>query len=420
MIRTVSDLLEGLIKRGQKILDLEVSIKHGPTIGSMYEGLTREVLEKSIFDKLDLKIVSGFIINSDNTHSGEIDCMVVVGNGKRVPHTEKYLYNISNVIAVIEVKKTLYGNSLDEAFLHFRSILPQPEPEEWMVPLVSDAWKSIVGTALPTAKEATALPVYQQMVRSNLAREARMPIRIIFGYHGYTSELGLRNGFRKCLRSSISNKTTDEAALPFGMLSLPNLIICRNFHLIKLNGMPFATRGDRTEEWPIYASRARNPIRSLLEIIWTRISYRFSLGAFIFGEDLDREAINPLLRAKWSSGWQFYPHNLSENELNHGIDSEAWEPEFLSLAEFTAVNLILNHGTVTQRELDEFLNEQNVSFTDLSLSLNAKRLVWEKNGVLRMLTAGCIAGITKDGRFFAGENMTGRVSRWLSNFANQG
>ena len=68
IIKTISDLLLAIRDKG--ILEIEpyLKVKHGPTIGNMYEGLTKKIAEKSIFKGLDLKVVSGKIQNSDGEY----------------------------------------------------------------------------------------------------------------------------------------------------------------------------------------------------------------------------------------------------------------------------------------------------------------------------------------------------------------
>jgi hypothetical protein len=39
-------------------------------------------------------------------------------------------------------------------------------------------------------------------------------------------------------------------------------------------------------------------------------------------------------------------------------------------------------------------------------------LVDTSNQVLSLITEQCICGVTKEGKFFAGDNKTGRVTRW--------
>src|SRR4051812_32636308 len=102
MIRTIADLLETIRREETKLLD-EQNIKHGPMIGDMYEGLTREILENTVFEDLDLRVTNGLISNSSGDYTNQIDCMLVQGEGKKLPYADHFIYNIEQVVAVIEV-----------------------------------------------------------------------------------------------------------------------------------------------------------------------------------------------------------------------------------------------------------------------------------------------------------------------------
>lgn len=88
----------------------------------MYEGLTSNILEKTIPINLNLQVVNGVIYNELGQMSGEIDCMLVKGNGEQIPYTHSYKWHIKNVVAVFEVK-TLYKNDLTDSFEHLRGVL---------------------------------------------------------------------------------------------------------------------------------------------------------------------------------------------------------------------------------------------------------------------------------------------------------
>ncbi len=105
MIRTIAELLEAFKTKEVEILDKQ-DLKHAPTIGSMYEGLTHEILKKSLPVNLELQVVSGFIEGKDGELSPQIDCMLVSGEGTVIPYTQNFKYPLAQVIAVLEVKKT--------------------------------------------------------------------------------------------------------------------------------------------------------------------------------------------------------------------------------------------------------------------------------------------------------------------------
>lgn len=85
MIETVSEFLEEFKKKGlNEIASKDGDITHTVTIGNMFEGLTAELLSRSIFKGLNLKIVNNsFIYNDSGVLSKEMDCMIVIGDGKK-------------------------------------------------------------------------------------------------------------------------------------------------------------------------------------------------------------------------------------------------------------------------------------------------------------------------------------------------
>ncbi|MGO8760384.1 MAG: DUF6602 domain-containing protein, partial [Desulfobaccales bacterium] len=86
MITTIADIFKGIIDEEKRKLD-EFSLKHGPTIGNMYEGLTNNILNRVIPPGLNLRIESGFIYDQNNVMTGQIDCMLVKGEGTKIPYT---------------------------------------------------------------------------------------------------------------------------------------------------------------------------------------------------------------------------------------------------------------------------------------------------------------------------------------------
>jgi hypothetical protein len=50
-------------------------VAHGPTVGAIYEGLTRTMSEKTFLPELGLRMVEGFAA-FEGARSGQIDCML--------------------------------------------------------------------------------------------------------------------------------------------------------------------------------------------------------------------------------------------------------------------------------------------------------------------------------------------------------
>lgn len=68
MITNIANLLQELQAKETSKLAQE-KITHAPTIGAMYEGLTREILERVIPPSLNLRVVDGFIEDRDGNLS---------------------------------------------------------------------------------------------------------------------------------------------------------------------------------------------------------------------------------------------------------------------------------------------------------------------------------------------------------------
>ena len=90
MITTIAALLRDLMKKEAERLDGQ-DIAHGPTIGNMYEGLTRDILDRAIPADLDVRVVDGFVRGADGRLSPQMDAMVVVGEGEPIPYTSGFV-----------------------------------------------------------------------------------------------------------------------------------------------------------------------------------------------------------------------------------------------------------------------------------------------------------------------------------------
>ena len=293
MIRTVAGLLDSLKQREMELIE-QSGIRHAPTIGAQYEGLTTDLLRHMIPEDLGLRVVSGFVEGHDGTLSGQIDCMLVCGTGSPVHQTPLFKWPIRQVIALFEVKKTLFSTQLEEAHHHLNSVLDMyvafsqslgPEVTLNLEPALH-AFGQIVGHRAPERSRVSELPFTQQMIYQTLITEQFAPLRIVFGYGGYASEHSLRKGFLDFLERN-------PRMAGFGTTSLPSLIVCGGHSLVKLNGHPYGL-GMRGNAWTMYASSSENPMILSLNLIWTKLSYVFELPTW-FDHDLGMVRFSPLL-----------------------------------------------------------------------------------------------------------------------------
>jgi hypothetical protein len=425
MISTIADLLLEIEKNGIEQIKPFLKVKHPTMIGDMYEGLTKEILNRSIFHQLDIKVVSGKISNKDNRLSGQIDCMIVVGEGQQFPYSKDYIYESEQVIAVIEVKKNLFNKDLVDAFNNLKTVYEVCDPVEFEINILRDAYRSIVNEEVPDYDELDKLPFHTQMVYHSLLIEAAMPVRIVFGYDGFKSEYSLRNAFMKFLYSQY-----DPINLPrgFGPNNFPQLIICNNNSLIKTNGMPYSAPLIG-EKWLVYSSYNKNPLLLLLELLWTKLSYKFGITSDIFGEDLSSELLRPLVFGKCIKkdgrmGWEYYENKIPRKDFEYFPDTLEWQPSFLNNAQFHIVNGLCNllPANLNDTEFIEFvINLGNYQSKEEFVKdmLDTNLIYISENQELKLITDECKIYILPDGRVVAGEDKTGRLTRWLNNYNNK-
>lgn len=418
MIKKVSRILQGFIDQEKKKLD-EYSLSHGPTIGKMYEGLASEVLNSAIPEFLGLEIRSGFIHDGADNMTGEIDCMLVKGTGEQIPHTTSYKWHIKDVIAVFEVKKNLYSSDLRDAFGHLRDVLETHSQyvlsgkgkETYNISSVERAFSETTGIIPPEHKDASKLPIEYEMIYRTLILEFLSPVRIILGYHGFQTESGFRNALITFLGDNLRQKG-------FGVGSFPQLIICDRYSLVKLNGQPYSAPM-RNDYWNFYASSRTNPVRLILEFIWTRLSRRYKIGG-LWGEDLDLANLTVFLSGKVKQnenliGWDYKHTPIKKGLLETEPATLSWEPCYLTDSQFVIINRLCDEETerIDDLGLIEFLNDKGEDIEEFVKAIQKTGLVALHGNELKLTTRECLCAILPNGKFAAAENNTGRFTRWL-------
>jgi len=309
MITNVSELLKGFMDVEREKLD-SYALKHAPTIGKMYEGLTSDVLDRAIPLGLDLQITHGVIHDGAGNMTGEIDCMLVKNLGEEIPHTKSHKCHIKDVIAVLEVKKKLYSSDLKDSFEHLRDVstnnssyIQNPEnknDEGFDINPAIKAFSETTGIIPPPHHEVSKMGFEKELLYHSFVTELTSPIRIVLGYHDFKTESGLRKGLIKFIREG--EKSGNRG---FGTISFPQLIICGNNSLVKMNGFPYVVPMT-SNYWDFYVSSNSNPILLILEFIWTRLN----LNNSIWRDDLALENFQLLLSAKPEKsgdkfGWRY-------------------------------------------------------------------------------------------------------------------
>lgn len=418
-------MLENLRQAEAKRLD-EVDIKHAPTIGEMYEGLTQDLLDRAIPPGLNLKIVSGFAIDGNGETTGQLDCMLVRGEGMPVPYTSgKFQWHVKDVLAVFEVKKTLFGSDLGEAYQQLKSV--SEITSSWLGKATGDAefnlsasmraYANCTGEVAPPPDAWVTMDPARHLLYHTIMFDQIAPVRVMLGYFGYSTEGGLRRGFLSLLEQNLQ-------VHGFGPPTLPNLIIANGATLVKLSGHPYHHPLKADGYWPVLASSHINPTLLILEAIWTRISYLHSIPE-LFGEDLELERLSPFIEARpvivdeqeYACGWMYRETPMTAKQLADGPDHIEWAPIELDDEQNVVLDLLCKHDVyTTDPDLLGFLKRSGRDPDTFFRSLIETNLVAIDGTRLALTTVQCAIMVLPDGRIVAGENNTGRLERWVQRF----
>jgi len=419
MIQSISDLLDVIKKAEVEKIDA-LKIKHRPTIGNTYEGLTQELLGKAIFKGLDLNIVTNSFIKLDNgERSDEYDIMIIEGCGQKILYTkDQYDVKYEQVIAVIQVKKSINKQQILEAYYNLKNvydILDMEVAPDYTLKLFSDSYKSICGENIVEKGKfrKTFSSSTHEHIFHMLKLESILPARIVFGYEGYKSEYSFREGFMKFLKDNKSSE--DDLKYGFGPINFPDLIINGEYTLIKGNAMPYI--GNMEDgQWNFYVSSPVSPIYKLLEILWTRLSYRFKLSSSIFGDDLELESVHYFLKCNIVNvngfrGWNFEYTPLSKKVLEKEYDVEEWQPAKLTMEQHSVIWYLCEKGVLRIDQINNLLSNP-VDEKLFSQDLTKTGLVYIDRHELKLLTEACRCLILPDGNYYAADDKTGKLTRW--------
>lgn len=145
----------------------------------------------------------------------------------------------------------------------------------------------------------------------------------------------------------------------------------------------------------------------------------------MFGEDLDVEALAPLLDAEPAQsaaspsgwGWRYHSYDLTNKQLADGPNREAWSPVELDATQFVIMNELCREDIdADDPDFLSFIASEGLdaeAFIDRQI---ATTLVARNERLLTLTTEECACVLLPDGRRIAGENNTGRLTRWMSRF----
>jgi hypothetical protein len=302
-VRTIAELLQEVLEHETKALDQE-TVPHGPTIGSMYETLTAEELARHLPADAGLSVVSGFAQGHEEVWSKEVDCMVVIGEGRSIPRSQKKVYPVHQIVAVIEVKKNLNCDEINDGHEKSKSVVTLT-PEDGMpygTAQLNHVFYRTTGRALHA--DFRTLPADLLMIYSQLMFEAKQPVRILMGYHGLKSETALRNALLRHINSL-------DGRQGYAPATFPTLVVAPCAVAIKAVGSPWIGRYRRGNWRLLFTSDKLSPIRAMLNAIWWRLCVLGFVDRRVFSEESTSDTLNKLVSFRPDpklNAWHFETH----------------------------------------------------------------------------------------------------------------
>ena len=420
MINTLADLLKELSEKENLRLK-ELDITHPPTIGAMYEGLTADILQKSLLGGLNLVVAKSSFIKGSKT---EFDVILAEGEGEPVPYTDKYTFAPEQVLVVIQVKKTFNAKELGDSYenlMRIPDLYLNISPEDYMLRLATD---SVHNTLQRSIEDVTGgrLTFEEEYVYHSLVTEAQLPVTIVLGYNGLKSESSLREKYYDYIVGKVSGER--EVIRGYGPNNYPSLVVCEDNSIVKMGGCPYNAPLSKSPMgwWDFMASTHYNPMYLFLDVVWTKLQYKYGLPPVIFGEDLETPKMTPFLSCRIAQkgerrGWELWYHDYEKTELESVNGTLEWEPFFLDEIQFSVMNILCMDGELdlaqTPSVEKDALEKGYDSLEDFVQSLCKTDLVAKVGPTkIQLISRGCQVMMVDD-KFIMGENISGRMDNWL-------
>ena len=234
MIQNVLQLIEKLVEKEKKIIDSFPEVKHPGTIGDLTKKMVEYITAQDI-STFDIRVVDGFIKGKEDL-SQQLDCMIVQGEGTQLPNTNHYIYPIKDVIAVIEVKKSLHSAEIKDSYEKFISMTKSFTPyiPSFNNDEVYGTLRVLTGRSI--IEDASLLSEQDTILFHSIRTMYLLPLKIALGYDGFRSQKNLNKAFVDYLKEIGSFKQH------YGAVSIPDLIISGNYALFKHNFLPITTQ----------------------------------------------------------------------------------------------------------------------------------------------------------------------------------
>ena len=234
-----------------------------------------------------------------------------------------------------------------------------------------------------------------------------LPLRVVFGYDGFKRH----EKFREALTSYLTAHTGNRG---FGINSLPDLIICDNYSILKCNFQPVQTTY-QAGKFPILVSGTKNPLYYLISMIWAKLQIRFNLPEEIWGYEDELDSFFPYLNTDLNiqkGGWEYAVISLSEGELHKTPPAVKFSPKIVSKDVFVLANYLCNHDYVDLVTFG-FKNEELDSIKD---ELNKTSFFEINDNTVNLITISLKCVIIPTGEYVIADDVDGELTRWICRF----
>ncbi|MBK8392044.1 MAG: hypothetical protein IPL23_23465 [Saprospiraceae bacterium] len=272
---------------------------------------------------------------------------------------------------------------------------------------------------LPRKETLSSLSDRENIIYHFLLMEAFYPLRIAIGYYGYKDEFSLREGFV----NKLEEKVKDGPTRGYSPGSFPNMFICGDCSIIKTNGMPFGFPFLKKDfYWPILLTSNEKAIYNLLELIWTRLSYKFEISSTIFGDDFQLDSFHPLLLCKEkkigedSWGWEYYYNEITKEILEKPLEPKQWTPLIVSKSQFIILNLLLKIEEIDMTNDNKFkamVEQENIDLAKTIEELEREKFIYIEDNKIKFLTDE-LKMVALNRKVYAGENKSGELDTFIS------
>ena len=422
MVRDIAKLLEEFFKYEKERVE-SFDMPHMPTLGEAYEEITIQGLNKKYIlpDMCDLKVVKGFIRIGKKQLPQQIDCMLVHGDGVQYGLTDKYIYDVSNVLAIFEVKKNLTKEQMVDALAHLSEI--KAEFYEYLddkinrndvginLSLFSLHLSYLIGYRIEAIDELARLNKAQQYIARTLLVEMLMPFTIVHSYEGYSRVGDLRNAIQETFYM-IDDHNSQRGVR---VLDFPTLITNNQIGILKAIGMPYWA--DLYEEnvgkwWSYLASYNANSAIIFLELLWAKISLHLNIS-FDFEDDLISENILPFFIV---STFGNIPDGRFINKNDPRLKSIAkandliFKPQIIKKELADLFNFITFKGGVEIENIKSDLEEMSLSIDEFIYLLQTYSCLGVTNDFVSVISSWrCIE---VDGKYLISNDLN-RFQNWL-------